>query len=74
MIPNDWNFNKGHCSEEAQNEYFKVMFSQLDGEEWFRGYMLWDWPAHLYKRDQAFANDDYCMYGKKAEKTVRDFY
>ncbi|MFA9458183.1 1,4-beta-xylanase [Halalkalibacter sp. AB-rgal2] len=74
MVPNDWNLNKGQVSEEAQDDYYKEMFSKLDNEEWFGGYMLWDWPAHLYERDQASSNDDYCMYGKKAEKTVRNYY
>ena len=39
-----------------------------------RGYMLWDWPAKLYSPEEATSNDDYCMYGKKAEVVVRDYY
>ncbi|WP_026674526.1 glycoside hydrolase family 113 [Alkalihalobacterium bogoriense] len=73
-IPNDWNLNKGQVNEEAQQQYFEEMFRETSKHQWINGFMLWDWPAILYSKDEAAQNDDYCMYGKKAEKTVKAFY
>ncbi|MDY7222671.1 glycoside hydrolase family 113 [Halalkalibacterium halodurans] len=74
MVPNDWNLNKGQVNMEEQDRYFKVMFNKLANEQWCRGFMLWDWPAKLYDKKDAESNDDYCIYGKKAEKTIKAFY
>ncbi|KGA97799.1 endo-beta-1,4-mannanase [Alkalihalobacillus alcalophilus ATCC 27647 = CGMCC 1.3604] len=73
-VPNDWNLNKGQVNEEAQDAYLNEMFTKTTDQKWINGFMLWDWPAVLYPKEEASKNDDYCMYGKKAEKTVRDFY
>ncbi|MFC0212317.1 1,4-beta-xylanase [Paenibacillus chartarius] len=73
QVPNDWGL-QGPVSMEEQDEYYRVMFDKLDNKPWFYGYMLWDWPAKLYSREEAESNDDYCIYGKPAEKTVRDYY
>ncbi|MCZ0703089.1 hypothetical protein J2T56_001343 [Natronobacillus azotifigens] len=71
--PNDWN-HVGDVNEEEQNDYYKEMFEKLDSVPWFSGYALWDWPAKLYNRDTASKNTDYCVYGKKAEETIKYYY
>ncbi len=73
MKPNDWNW-VGAPSEEEQSEYYKTMFESCGRRDWVQGYMLWDWPAKLYEPQEASNNDDYCMYGKKAEDVVRRYY
>ncbi|QMV43946.1 glycoside hydrolase family 113 [Cohnella cholangitidis] len=73
MKPNDWNW-EGAPSEEEQSEYYKAMFESCGRRDWVQGYMLWDWPAELYEPQEASKNDDYCMYGKKAEAVVRQYY
>jgi hypothetical protein len=73
FIPNDWGLS-GAPSEDAQRRFYESMFSHSDKRAWVSGFMLWDWPAHLYEESKAAMNDDYCMYGKQAEQTVRDYY
>jgi len=73
FIPNDWGL-AGTPSEEVQRQFYETMFSHTDKREWVGGFMLWDWPARLYEEADASANDDYCMYGKQAEQTVRQYY
>ncbi len=72
-IPNDWGL-AGAPSEDAQRSFYEAMFSACDKRDWVGGFMLWDWPAKLYEESEAGANDDYCMYGKQAESTVRSYY
>ncbi|WP_313999414.1 glycoside hydrolase family 113 [uncultured Paenibacillus sp.] len=73
LRPNDWSL-EGEPSEEEQANWYEEMFTACSRRDWMRGYMLWDWPTKLYDSSEASANDDYCMYGKQAMKTVRDFY
>ncbi len=73
LRPNDWSL-PGGPSEEEQEAYYHAMFEACSCRKWMRGYMLWDWPAKLYTPEEAARNDDYCMYGKKAESVVRDYY
>ncbi|MCD8501177.1 MAG: 1,4-beta-xylanase [Bacillaceae bacterium] len=72
-VPNDWN-HKGDVNLGEQNEYYKEMFAKLDQVPWFFGYALWDWPANLYEREDGKQNTDYCVYGKEAETTIKDYY
>ncbi|NMO96598.1 glycoside hydrolase family 113 [Paenibacillus lemnae] len=71
--PNDWSL-PGAPSEKEQERYYEAMFAACSKRDWMQGYMLWDWPARLYKASDAAENDDYCMYGKRAAETVRNFY
>ncbi|MDQ8732952.1 1,4-beta-xylanase [Paenibacillus sp. LHD-38] len=72
-IPNDWGL-PGAPSEEVQRLFYETMFAHSDKRDWVGGFMLWDWPSRLYEESEAAANDDYCMYGKQAEQTVRSYY
>lgn len=72
-LPNDWGL-QGKPSEAAQRAFYEEMLGSSDKREWVRGFMLWDWPAKLYPENEAAENDDYCMFGKEAEATVRNFY
>lgn len=72
-LPNDWGL-PGVPSEDVQRSYYETMFAHCDKRGWVGGFMLWDWPARLYEEIEASSNDDYCMYGKQAEETVRTYY
>lgn len=72
-LPNDWGL-QGAPSEEAQRLFYEDMFGACGKRSWVGGFMLWDWPAKLYEESKASGNDDYCMFGKQAERTVRDFF
>lgn len=71
--PNDWNF-AGDPSETEQADWYSDMLSACAARDWVQGFVLWDWPARLYPRDEASANDDYCIFGKAAESVVREDY
>lgn len=73
QLPNDWGL-QGAPSERSQQAYYEAMFNACDKRPWVEGFMLWDWPAHLYDEQNASTNDDYCMFGKAAERTVFDYY
>ncbi|GAF64593.1 hypothetical protein BTS2_1486 [Bacillus sp. TS-2] len=74
LVPNDWNLNKGKINLTEQDEYYRMMFKSMETEDWFYGFMLWDWPAQLYSEKEAYLNDDYCVYGKPASKTIKNFF
>jgi len=71
--PNDWSL-PGKPSEDEQSEYYRAMFAKCGEREWVQGFMLWDWPAMLYSAEEAGSNDDYCFYGKSAEKIVKEHF
>jgi hypothetical protein len=72
-MPNDWSL-VGPVDLDEQADYYKTMFASISEKPWFYGYMLWDWPAQLYSLEEAASNDDYCIYGKKAEHVVAEHY
>jgi len=72
-LPNDWAL-PGAPSQEAQVHWYESAFTACAARPWVQGFMLWDWPSALYDEADAATNDDYCMYGKAAEATVREAY
>jgi len=73
LRPNDWNL-VGAADEEEQARYYEETFAHCLNELWVLGFMFWDWPARLYDAADAAANDDYCIYGKKAAEVVSRYY
>jgi hypothetical protein len=71
--PNDWTL-AGAPSEAAQADYYREMFAATERRDWVGGFLLWDWPAHLYDRSTASQNTDYCPYGKQAAEVMREYY
>ncbi|MFL0409955.1 glycoside hydrolase family 113 [Microbacterium paludicola] len=71
--PNDWTFG-GDADAQEQADYLAEMFAQAGARDWVDGFVLWDWPAQLYPREDALANRDYCMFGKPGATVVREFY
>lgn len=71
--PNDWSHD-GELDMDEQVKFYEVMFTLLNDEPWFYGYMLWDWPANLYEVDDAEDHRNYCFYGKTAEEVIRTYY
>ncbi|MNP25627.1 hypothetical protein D3C76_1184440 [compost metagenome] len=73
VIPNDWNL-QGEANETEQANYYRQMLLKCNARDWIGGFMLWDWPAQLYDRNQGASDDGYCVYGKEAEKVIREYY
>lgn len=72
-IPNDWTL-VGVADQEEQVKFYEAMFTACAKRDWVQGFMLWDWPAKLYSREEAAVDDGYCVYGKKAESVISDYY
>jgi len=72
-VPNDWNL-EGEIDMNAQAEYFRVMFEKTSQRDWVLGFGLWDWKALLHDENEADKNDDYAVFGKPAEKVIKDYY
>jgi hypothetical protein len=60
--------------QQEQVNYYQGMSEVFWNEPWFMGFCWWDWPARLYDRADAANQRDFCVYGKQAEKTLRDWY
>ncbi|WP_404431567.1 1,4-beta-xylanase [Microbacterium lacus] len=72
-LPNDWAL-PGEPSGAEQLRYYRAMFDACAERPWVGGFMLWDWPASLYAREDAATNDDYCPFGKPAGDYLREVY
>ncbi|WP_411334721.1 glycoside hydrolase family 113 [Metabacillus indicus] len=72
-VPNDWNL-EGEIDLEAQKKYFQVMFEKTNKRDWVLGFGLWDWKALLHDEKEAFKDDDYAVFGKPAEKVIKNYY
>ena len=38
------------------------------------GWCWWEWPAHLYNKEDAANDREFCIYGKQAEGVLREWY
>ncbi|USB32352.1 1,4-beta-xylanase [Paenibacillus sp. YPG26] len=73
QVPNDWNL-QGDVNLKEQADYYTDMFSTTSHRPWVRGFGLWDWSHLLHEEQDAVNNDDYGVYGKSAEKIIKEFY
>ena len=48
------------------------MFAACKNRSWMDGFGLWDWKAQLYSIEEALENDDYSLFGKPAERVVKN--
>lgn len=60
--------------EVEQANYYRAFFEVFWNEPWFKGFAWWDWPAKLYPVEEATKNRSFCIYGKQAERVLRDWY
>lgn len=72
-LPNDWT-KEGASDPTAQADWFQAMFEATDKRSWVQGFGLWDWKTVLYPIVSANENDDYAVYGKKAETIIQAYY
>ena len=71
--PNDWSLN-GSPDEDAQASYYEEMFATCKEAGFVNGFGLWDWKANLYPLESHAVDDDYAIYGKKAEQLIHACY
>lgn len=59
--------------DEQANFYESAMWATWD-KPWFSGYFWWDWKATIPPIEKARGNRDFTVYGKKAEKILKEWY
>lgn len=73
-----WSHSDAHpessVDQEEQRNYYEAMLEVFWNEPWFVGFTWWDWPARLYVESKAADDRGFCIYGKQAEKLLRDWY
>ncbi|WP_402466453.1 glycoside hydrolase family 113 [Isoptericola aurantiacus] len=72
-LPNDWTL-QGPPDGGEQEAWYRDMLAATSARPWVQGWVLWDWPATLYARQDAAGNDDYCPSGKPAAEVIAATY
>ncbi|MCC3376814.1 glycosyl hydrolase family 53 [Cohnella sp. REN36] len=62
------------ASEEEQANFYGSVLRAFWDEPWFGGFFWWDWSVRLYPLEQASADTGFDIYGKKAERVLREWY
>ncbi|MCY0878723.1 MAG: glycosyl hydrolase family 53 [Firmicutes bacterium] len=74
QMPWDFLHREWPSNEEEQAAFYESALETFWDESWFSGFFWWDWPVHLYDIRDAEHNTGFCVYGKKAEAILRQFY
>ena len=59
---------------DEQARFYQAVMESFWDEPWFFGFAWWDWPANLYSLEDAKTDTGFCIYGKPAEKLVKEWY
>jgi hypothetical protein len=73
-MPWDWKTRGLPYDGQEQARYYEAALKSFWDEPWFAGFCWWDWPAGLYRKEEAEGNRAFCIYGKPAEKVLRAWY
>ncbi len=73
LEPNNWQLEE-HLDIEEQAQYFIEMFEKCKQHPWVRGFGIWQWNTHLYKKEFGAKQVGHEVYGKPACKVIKDFY
>ncbi|MBR1752788.1 MAG: hypothetical protein IJ740_18280 [Ruminococcus sp.] len=60
--------------EQEQADFYETAMQTMWDEPYFRGFFWWDWKAILPPEDKAGENKDFTVFGKKAEKVLKEWY
>ncbi len=72
-LPNDWSL-QGDAAPDEQAMWYDTMFRACDKYDFVNGFFLWDWSVKLCSHRDASHDKGFGIYGKPAEKVVRDHY
>lgn len=61
-------------NEDEQANFYGSVLSVFWEEPWFAGFFWWDWSVKLYPLDAAGADVGFDIYGKKAERILKEWY
>ena len=72
-VPNDWTV-RGDIDLDGQADWYRTMFRACEKRSWVGGFAFWSWTDRLYTSSQASKRGDYELFGKPAEKVIREYY
>lgn len=72
-LPNDWHLS-GDPAPDEQALWYKSFFDAINERPFVQGAVIWDWRIRLYSEREALKDNWFDIYGKPAEKLVRDFF
>lgn len=72
-VPNDWTV-RGDIDLDGQADWYRTMFRACEKRSWVGGFAFWSWTDRLYTLSQASKRGDYELFGKPAEKVIREYY
>ena len=72
LVPNDWGM-QGAVDAEGQAQWYDTMIQACQKRDWITGMAFWSWSHQLYALKQAAKRKDYEIYGKPAEKVLKNF-
>ncbi len=73
-MPWDYTHLELPASEDEQANFYASALRAFWEEPWFGGFFWWDWSTELYPLEDAGADAGFDIYGKKAERTVKEWY
>jgi len=60
--------------EQEQSDFYETAMEATWDIPWFAGYFWWDWKAYLPPEEEMKQDREFTIYGKLAEKTLREWY
>ena len=73
LVPNNWEV-RGAAAPEEQSAWYETMLAACEKRSWVEGMAFWSWGERLYPEKKALERMDYDIFGKPAERVVKDFY
>nr|WP_205700006.1 glycosyl hydrolase family 53 [Cohnella luojiensis] len=73
-MPWDFMHKELPFNEEEQANFYSSVLKVFWEETWFAGFFWWDWSVKLYDQEAAKSNVGFDIYGKKAERVLKEWY
>ncbi|RCW74831.1 glycoside hydrolase family 113 [Saliterribacillus persicus] len=73
-MPWDFMHTELPFNEQEQANFYQSVFQVFWDKPWFAGFFWWDWKTKLYPLEEAKNDVDFDIYGKEAEKIVKEWY
>lgn len=71
-MPWDFEHTELPHDEDEQARFYSSCMKVFAHEPWFSGFFWWDWRHKLHTLKEAPTNNDFGIYGKKAEQIIRE--
>jgi hypothetical protein len=73
-MPWDFTHREYPYDEDEQAAFYSSCLRTFFDEPWFAGFFWWDWSTKMYNIEKARSDLGFNIYGKKAEKIIKEWY